>query len=35
MFMSYAAVNDLQYRLTAAGDGTRLTLTHLALGQIS
>jgi uncharacterized protein YndB with AHSA1/START domain len=34
MFMSYPAVNHVQYRLTAEGDGTRLTLTHRAFGTI-
>ena len=34
MFMSYPAINHLQYRLTAEGDGTRLRLTHRAFGQI-
>jgi uncharacterized protein YndB with AHSA1/START domain len=34
LFMSYAATNHVQYRLTADGDGTRLQLTHRALGQI-
>jgi hypothetical protein len=34
MFMSYPALNHVQYRLTAEGDGTRLKLTHRALGQI-
>jgi hypothetical protein len=34
MFMSYPALNHVQYRLTAEGDGTRLQLTHRALGQI-
>jgi uncharacterized protein YndB with AHSA1/START domain len=34
MFMSYPAVNHLQYRLAPQGDGTRLKLTHRAFGQI-
>jgi len=35
MFMSYAATNFLQYRLTPEGDDrTRLKLTHRAIGQI-
>lgn len=34
MFMSYPALNHVQYRLTAEGDGTRIKLTHRALGQI-
>jgi len=34
MFMSYPGVNHVQYRLTAEGDGTRLVLTHLAMGPI-
>ena len=35
LFMSYACINHLQYRLIAEGDGTRLKLTHRAVGQIS
>ena len=34
MFMSFPGVNHLQYRLTAGGDGTRLKLTHQAMGTI-
>lgn len=34
MFMSYPAINFLQYRLAAEGTGTRLTLTHRAMGLI-
>ncbi len=34
MFMSFPGVNHLQYRLTADGDGTRLKLTHQAIGLI-
>jgi uncharacterized protein YndB with AHSA1/START domain len=34
MPMSYPAVNHIQYRLTAEGDGTRLQLTHKAMGLI-
>ena len=34
MPMSYPAVNHLQYRLTAEGEGTRLTLTHRAMGLV-
>jgi Activator of Hsp90 ATPase homolog 1-like protein len=34
MFMSYPAINFVQYRLTPDGDGTRLTITHQAFGQI-
>ncbi|HEX3314397.1 MAG TPA: SRPBCC domain-containing protein [Gemmataceae bacterium] len=34
MFMSYAAASHVQYRLTSEGTGTRLTLTHTALGKI-
>src|SRR5271154_5636630 len=34
MFMSFPGVNHLQYRLTAEGHGTRLKLTHQALGPI-
>ena len=35
LFMSYACVNHIQYRLIAEGDGTRLKLMHRAVGQIS
>ena len=35
LFMSYPAVSHVQYRLTAEGPMTRLTLTHRAIGQIS
>ena len=34
MFMSFPAVNHLQYRLTAEGDGTRLKFTHRGFGHI-
>jgi uncharacterized protein YndB with AHSA1/START domain len=34
MFMSYPAMNHLQYRLTASGDGTTLRFIHLGMGQI-
>jgi hypothetical protein len=34
MFMSFAATNHLQYRLTEEGAGTRLKITHSAIGQI-
>jgi hypothetical protein len=34
MFMSYPAMNHLQYRLTEQGAGTLLKLTHRALGLI-
>jgi uncharacterized protein YndB with AHSA1/START domain len=34
MFMSYPSINFLQYRLVAEGRGTRLTLTHRAMGLI-
>ena len=34
MPMSYPAVNHVQYRLTAEGGGTRLNLTHKAMGLI-
>lgn len=33
-FMSYAAMNHVQYRLTPDGDGTRLVLTHKSVGLI-
>jgi hypothetical protein len=35
MFMSYPVASHIQYRLTAAGNGTRLTVTHRAFGQIA
>jgi hypothetical protein len=35
LFMSYAAVSHVQYRLTEKGRGTRLTLTHRAMGEIA
>lgn len=35
MFMSYAATNHVQYRLSPEGAGTRLQLTHSAIGQIT
>jgi uncharacterized protein YndB with AHSA1/START domain len=34
LFMSYAAVSHVQYRLTEHDGGTRLTLVHRALGEI-
>lgn len=34
MFMSYAAINHIQYRITERGTGTLLTLTHRAFGDI-
>jgi hypothetical protein len=34
LFMSYAAINHVQYRLTAEGGSTRLTLVHRAVGEI-
>ena len=34
LFMSYAVVSNIQYRLTAVDGGTRLTLTHSAMGLI-
>ena len=33
-FMSFPAVNHLQYRLTAEGQRTRIKLTHQAMGPI-
>ncbi|MDA8016749.1 MAG: SRPBCC domain-containing protein [Thermoanaerobaculia bacterium] len=35
LFMSYPVCNNVQYRLAAEGDGTRLTLRHNALGLIT
>jgi len=34
MFMSYPVASHIQYRLTPQGAGTRLTLTHRAVGEI-
>jgi hypothetical protein len=34
MFMSYPAISHLQYRLTSVSAGTKLVLTHRAIGQI-
>src|SRR5258708_38502525 len=34
LFMSYPAISHVQYRLAPEGTGTRLTLTHTALGKI-
>jgi hypothetical protein len=34
LFMSYAAVSNVQYRLTEVENGTMLTLRHTALGVI-
>src|SRR5262249_28980679 len=34
MMMSYPAVNHLQYRLTAEGNGTRLEFAHRGMGLI-
>jgi hypothetical protein len=34
MPMSYPAINHVQYRLTPAGTGTRLTFHHRAMGLI-
>jgi hypothetical protein len=35
LFMSYAAISHVQYRLTIAGDKTMLQLTHQAIGLIT
>ena len=35
LFMSYAAINHVQYRLAAEGEGTRLKLTHRGIGQFA
>ena len=35
LFMSYPAVSHVQYRLTAEGRHTRLTLVHRAIGPIT
>jgi uncharacterized protein YndB with AHSA1/START domain len=34
MMMSYPAMNHIQYRLTAQGNGTRLAFLHRGMGQI-
>jgi len=34
LFMSYACMNHVQYRLTTEGTGTRLKLIHRAIGEI-
>jgi hypothetical protein len=34
MFMSFPAVNHVQYRLTAVGEGTRLKFIHRGMGPI-
>jgi len=35
LFMSYAAISHVQYRLSQQGQGTRLTLIHRAIGEIA
>jgi hypothetical protein len=35
LFMSYACMNHVQYRLTAEGNSTRLKLIHRAIGEIA
>src|SRR5258707_1850661 len=35
LFMSYAAVSHIQYRLTEQGRGTHLSLVHRAFGEIA
>lgn len=35
LFMSYAALSHVQYRLAEHNGGTRLTLTHRAIGDIA
>lgn len=34
MFMSYPSINFLQYKLSGEGSGTKITLTHRAMGLI-
>ena len=34
MFMSFPALNHVQYRLTADGEGTRLKFTHRSMGPL-
>jgi hypothetical protein len=35
LFMSYAAISHVQYRLAAQGRGTLLKFTHRAMGEIT
>jgi hypothetical protein len=35
MFMSYPAINHIEVKLEEAGDGTKVTLRHRAIGMIS
>src|ERR1700691_5368456 len=35
MFMSYPVASHVQYRLKEEGNGTRLSLTHRAIGEIA
>lgn len=35
MFMSYPALNHIEVKLEPAGDGTKVTLRHRAIGMIS
>src|SRR6478736_8503651 len=35
MFMSYPALNHIEIKLEEAGDGTKVTLRHRAIGMIS
>jgi hypothetical protein len=35
LFMSYAAISHIQYRLAAQGRGTLLKFTHRAMGEIT
>lgn len=35
MFMSYPAINHIEVKLEQAGDGTKVTLRHRAIGMIS
>jgi hypothetical protein len=35
IFMSYPAINHVQYRLTEKGSGTLLALTHRGFGEIA
>lgn len=34
LFMSYPAISHVAYRFTAEGTGTRLTITHRAIGEL-
>lgn len=35
LFMSFAAANNIQYRLSAEGERTKLKMVHRAMGELS